>query len=139
MGRPSPSGITTPERIATILLVLFLVAILLALEITLYSVSNGARVVALAAVTPIVALTLLFLYLERSRRRWSFIGAGILGVLGIALRLIISTQTALEVGGGLPLWVTATYLTLGLLVIVSSVWAYRTVGRAQPGPVSSEP
>jgi len=35
MARPSPRGITAPERIATILLALFLVAILFALAITL--------------------------------------------------------------------------------------------------------
>jgi hypothetical protein len=132
MARLPANEITMPERIAALLLVLFLVAVLLALAITLYSVSIGARVIALSAVTPIVVLTLLFLYLERSRRPWSFIGGGVLGAFGVALRLTISTQPQLEVGEGLPVWVTATYLTLGLSVIVGSAWAYRTIRRAHP-------
>jgi len=130
MVRIPPNEITTPERVATLLLALFLAAILLALAITLYSVSRDVRALALSAVTPIVVLTLLFLYLERSGRPWSFIGAGILGALGVALRLIISTRSQLEVGEGLPVWVTAVYVTLGLSVVVSSAWAYRSASQS---------
>jgi len=39
-----------------------------------------------------------------------------LGVVGVALRIVVSTQPNLEVGGELPLCVTVLYIVLGALV-----------------------
>jgi len=133
-GGPPESNATEPQlgkralvaqRIAIALLVLFLVAIVVALVITLSSVAPAVRLIAGSLVSPIIALTLLFLYFESRGRPWSFAGAAVLGVLGVSLRLVVNTQPRLEVGGGLPIVVTIVYATLGILVIASSLWAYR--------------
>jgi hypothetical protein len=115
-----------------VLLGLFLVAVVAALAVTLFSVTVSVGLLATAVVSPIVALTLLVLYLEFRRRPWSFVGAAALGSLGVTLRLIINTQPSLEVGGGLPLWVTAAYVTLGTLVVATSLWAFLALRRADP-------
>ena len=39
-----------------------------------------------------------------------------MGAVGVILRVIVSTQPGLEVGGGLPVGVTALYIMLGALV-----------------------
>jgi hypothetical protein len=49
-----------------------------------------------------------------------FAGATILGAIGVLLRVIISTQPNIEVGGGLPVGVTALYIVLGALVSLKS-------------------
>jgi hypothetical protein len=115
-------------RIAIVTLALFLFAVLVALGITLISVSLAARVLAIAAVSPIVALAVIFLLMETQRRPRGFVGGGVLGILGVGLRLVINTQPQFEVGGGLPAWVTAFYLAIGALVIGTSFWAYLEVG-----------
>jgi len=133
------------QRIAIGVLVLFLVAVIAALVVTLSSVAGPVGVLAAAAVTPIIILTLLFLYFEGRGRPWSFAGAAALGILGVTLRLIVNTQPQLEVGGGLPLWVTVSYVTLGTLVVATSLWAFATLRRANrprswgPPPSSAEP
>ena len=121
-----------PQNLAMVVLVLFLVAILVALVITLSSVGPAVRVLAASVVSPILVLTLLFLFFERQGRPWSFAGAAVLGAFGVVLRLIINSQPQLEVGGGLPLVVTVVYASLGILVIATSLWAFfslRATGR----------
>jgi len=133
------------ERTAMVFLALFLVAVIAALVVTLYSVAASVGLLATSAVTPIIVLALLFLYFEQRRRPWSFAGAAVLGVLGVTLRLIVNTQPQLEVGGGLPLWVTATYVTLGALTVATSLWALLSLrhanrpGSAGPPRPSPEP
>jgi hypothetical protein len=124
---------TLPARVARVALSLFLVAIVVALLVTLVSVSPPVRLLAGAVVLPILGLGLLFLYLERRGHPWSFVGAAALGALGVVVRLIVNSRPNLEVGGGLPLSVTVVYASLGLLVAASSLWAYsaeRTAARA---------
>ena len=114
----------TGQRVAISLQILLLLAILVALAITLVSVQASVRILAGAVVLPIIALTVLLLFVERQGKPWGYAGAATLGAIGVALRLIVSTQPRLEVGGGLPPVVTATYLGLGAAVIVSSLWVY---------------
>jgi len=114
-------------RTATAVLAVFLVAVVAALVVTLSSVAPSVRILAAVVVTPIIALTLLLIYFELRGRSWSYAGAAALGALGVGLRLIVSTQPQLEVGGGLPLSVTVVYVTLGILVVVTSVEAYLSV------------
>jgi hypothetical protein len=111
----------------------FLAAILVALAITLVSVSPSVRLLAGSVVTPLVVLCLVFLYFEGRRRPWSFVGAAVLGALGVALRLAVNAHPDLEVGGGLPLVVTVVYSVLGTLVAVTSLWAFVSVRRAGRG------
>jgi hypothetical protein len=124
------TSVDVSERTATALLVLFLVAVLAALAVTLYSVAAPVQRVAASVVSPIIALGLVVLYFERRRRAWSFMGAAALGVLGVALRLVVSSRPELEVGGGLPLWVTVTYVALGSSMAATSLWAFRYLRRA---------
>ncbi len=127
---PDPSSQRFPPgRLAFGMLLVFLLAVVLALTVTLVSVPPSAQLVAGVVVVPIVALTLLLLFFERRARRWAFAGAAVLGVVGVATRLLVSTQPALEVGGGLPLWVNAAYVAIGLAVAGTSVWAYVASGR----------
>ncbi|MGA7922862.1 MAG: hypothetical protein WCA77_02665 [Thermoplasmata archaeon] len=133
--------VDTSQRAASLLLALFLVAVIGALAIALYSVAAPVGLLAASAVSPIIVLALLFLFFERRGRPWSFAGATALGILGVTLRLIINTRPQLEVGGGLPLWVTVTYLTLGTLVVATSLWAFLSLRRTNRlgswGPPSS--
>ena len=117
----STSPLLTNKMRASIgLLEVFIVAIVLALAITIVNVSPGVQLLAIASVTPIVVLSLIFLYYCRKRRIWSFAGASILGAIGVALRVVVSTQPNLEVGGGLPLEVTVFYIILGALVALAN-------------------
>lgn len=119
---------------AEALLIIFLLAVLAALTVTLLSVPTSVRLLASVIVVPIVAVTLLILYYETQGKRWAFAGAALLGAFGISLRLVISTQPSLEVGGGLPIPVTAGYLILGTLVVVVSLWSFFKMGpKAAPG------
>ena len=112
-----------PNQVAFWTLVLFLLAVLAALAVTLLSVSPAVKLLAGAVVVPIVAVTLLLLYFERNGKRWSFTGAVVLGVLGVALRLVVNSMPSLEVGGGLPVQVTVAYVAVGLAVVGTSLWA----------------
>ncbi len=98
------------------LLVIFTVSIVLALVVTLVSAPSGVQVLALALVTPQILLCIAFIHYCRKGLWWSYAGTSILGALGVLLRVAISTQPALEVGGGLPTGVTAFYIVLGALV-----------------------
>lgn len=102
------------------LLEVFVVAIVLAF---LATVSTGAfemQLLAVVLITPIVILSLAFVHYCRMRKVWSYAGASILGAFGVVLRVVISTQPNLEVGGGLPVGITVLYIVLGTLVALKS-------------------
>ena len=87
-----------------------------ALIVTLSSVSFSVQVIAIISVTPILILSAVFICFCRQGKAWSFAGASILGALGVILRVVVSTQPNLEVGGGLPVGVTALYIVIGVLL-----------------------
>jgi hypothetical protein len=62
----------------------------------------------------------LFIYYCRKRKVWSYAGASILGTIGVILRVVISTQPNLEVGGGLPIGITVLYIVLGAMVALKN-------------------
>ena len=126
-----PGGVPVASRAAVVLLVFFLVAVVAALIITLSSVAPAVRLLAASLVSPILALTVVLLYFERRGRRWSFAGAGGLGVLAVGLRLLINTQPQLEVGGGIAPAVTILYVALGSLLAIGSLWAFLSLGQTR--------
>ncbi len=103
-------------RTAVGLLELFLVAIILAFLATFVSGTTEMRFLSIAFITPITILSIVFIYYCRRKKVWSYAGASILGALGVILRVAVSTQPSLEVGGGLPVGVTVLYIVLGALV-----------------------
>ena len=103
-------------RTAIGLLQLFLVAIILAFLATFATGTTEMRLLSLAFITPIIILSIVFIHYCRRKKVWSYAGASILGALGVILRIAVSTQPSLEVGGGLPIGVTALYIVLGALV-----------------------
>ena len=103
-------------RIAVGLLELFLAAMILAFLATFLTGTTEMRFLSVFFVTPITILSIVFIYYCRKRKVWSYAGASILGALGVILRVAVSTQPSLEVGGGLPVGVTALYIVLGALV-----------------------
>jgi ABC-type cobalamin transport system permease subunit len=118
---------------------LFVLGVLGALTITLLSVPMAAKLIAGAVVVPIVAVALLLLLFERRGRLWAFAAAAVLGALGVALRLVVSTEPSLEVGGGLPVEVNIAYIALGLSVVATNLWAYlssRANAEELPKPAS---
>ncbi len=98
------------------LLELFLVAIILALIVTIMNSVFEVQLLAITLISPIIILNIVFIYYCRKRKVWSYAGASILGAIGVILRVIISTQPNLEVGGGLPVGITVLYIVLGALV-----------------------
>jgi hypothetical protein len=113
---------TASARAATWLLGVFLIAILAALGVTVGEVPD-ARVFALAAVVPIILLTAVLIVYSRRGRPWAYAGGSVVGAVGVALRVAVSTQPSLEVGGGLPIEVTALYLFLGVSVVLTNLMA----------------
>lgn len=111
-------------RAAVDLLVLFFVAIVVAFAITFATGTAEMRVLSAAVILPILVLNATFIYYCRRRKAWSFAGACVLGLVGVALRVAVSTQPSLEVGGGLPSGVTALYIVLGALVALTSYESY---------------
>ena len=103
-------------RTAVGLLELFLVAIILAFLATFVTGTTEMRLLSVVFITPITILSIVFIYYCRRKKVWSYAGASILGALGVILRVAVSTQPSLEVGGGLPIGVTALYIVLGALV-----------------------
>lgn len=103
---------STNQKATITLLEIFILAIIAAL----FGVPSAVQPLALAIVTPFIILGIVFVYYCRKGREWSYIGAMILGIAGIILRLIISTQPNLEPTGGLPVAVTVIYIVLGLLL-----------------------
>ena len=112
----SANSLSIDMRTAIGLTEVFVVAIVIALFITVANVTASVQVLAVVSVTPIIVLSLIFIYYCRKRRLWGYVGASILGALGICLRVIVSTQPSLEVGGGLPVGITVLYIVLGALV-----------------------
>ena len=91
--------LSTNMRSAIALLQVFAVAIVLALTVTIASVTPAVNLLATALVSPIVILTLVFIRYCKRRMAWSYAGASMLGALGVVLRLVVSTQPGLDVGG----------------------------------------
>ena len=102
------------------LLELFVIAIVLAFVATVTTGTMVMQVLAAGLITPIVVVALVFIYYCRRRKIWSYAGATVLGALGVVLRVIVSTQPSLEVGGGLPVGVTVLYIVIGSLVSLKS-------------------
>ena len=115
---------STLTRVALAMLELFVVAFVAALVVTLATVSAGVQFIAAAAVVPIIFVSLILVYYCRKGRAWGFAVGSILGVLGVALRVVVNTQPSLEVGGGLPLSVTVPYIALGALMSLTNFMAY---------------
>jgi hypothetical protein len=103
-------------KTSIVLLEVFLVAIILALIVTVINSVFEVQLLAITLVSPLIILNIVFIYYCRRRKGWSYAGASILGAIGVILRVIISTQPNLEVGGGLPVGITVLYIVLGALV-----------------------
>ncbi len=103
-------------RTAIGLLELFLAMIALAFLATFTTGTTEMRLLSLAIISPIAVLSIVFIYYCRRKKVWSYAGASVLGALGVILRVAVSTQPSLEVGGGLPAGATALYIVLGTLV-----------------------
>lgn len=112
--------LTTNMKSAIALLVIFAVAIVIAFSITIATGSAEMRLLAVGVVVPITALDLVFIYYCRKRKLWAYAGGSVLGLVGMALRVAVSTQQGLEVGGGLPVGVTVIYIVLGALVALKN-------------------
>ena len=108
--------LTVNMKTAIGLLEIFLIAIVVAFVITVAYVPTEVKFIAIGAVSPFVILAVAFIYYCRRGKLWSFAGASILGAAGVLLRVVISTQPNLEVGGGLPVGVTVLYIVIGALV-----------------------
>ncbi len=111
-------------RTAISLLEVFVVAIILALIITVINSVLEVQLLAITIVSPLIILNLVFIYYCRRRKVWSYAGASILGAIGVILRIIVSTQPNLEVGGGLPVGITVLYIVLGALVSLKNYEAF---------------
>lgn len=107
-------------RTSIVLLEVFLVAIILALIVTVLNSVFEVQLLAITLISPIIILNIVFIYFCRKRKVWSYAGASILGAIGVILRVIVSTQPNLEVGGGLPIGITVLYIVLGALVAMKN-------------------
>jgi hypothetical protein len=116
MAEPPKAPLTVNMRTAITLLEVFVVAVVLAFVVTVASGTLEMQALAAGLIIPIILLSVVFIRYCRLRKFWSFAGATILGVLGVALRVVVSTQPNLEVGGGLPVGVTVVYIVLGSLL-----------------------
>jgi hypothetical protein len=108
--------LSTNMKTAILLLEVFVVAIILALIVTIASVSAGVQFLATIVIIPIIILSIIFIYFCKKRKIWSYAGASILGAVGVILRVLVNTKPNLEVGGGLPIGVTVVYIVIGALV-----------------------
>ena len=98
----------------------FVLAIVLAFTVTFTTGTSEMQILSTGFIAPIVILALIFIRYCRRRKAWSYAGATILGAVGVVLRVAVSTQPNLEVGGGLPIGVTALYIVLGALLALKS-------------------
>jgi hypothetical protein len=112
--------LSTNMKTAIALLYIFTAAIIAAFIITEISVPPNVQALAVGFITPLVILSVFFIFYCRKGKAWSFVGATILGAVGVLLRVIVSTQPNLEVGGGLPVGLTVLYIVLGALVSLKS-------------------
>jgi hypothetical protein len=106
-------------RTAITLLEVLLVAIIIALIVTILNTAQ-VQLLAISVVTPQIILIIIFIYYCRKKKVWSYGGATILAILGITLRVIVSIQPNLEVGGGLPVAISTLYIVLGALVALKN-------------------
>ncbi len=107
-------------KTSIVLLEVFLVAIILALIVTVINSVFEVQILAITLVSPLIILNIVFIFYCKKQKIWSYVGASILGVIGVILRIIISTQPNLEVGGGLPIGITVLYIVLGALVALKN-------------------
>lgn len=128
-----PERRSATMKAATALFGVFIVAIVLAFIITVSTGTAEMQAIAAGLVVPIIILSIVFIRFSIKGKEWSFAGASVLGVFGVAIRLIVSTEPNLEVGGGLPVWVSALYVILGVsvaLLNLACVLGLRRSGRA---------
>jgi FtsH-binding integral membrane protein len=134
-------------RAAIALLEIFVIAVVLAFLITVDTGSSEMQLLAMALVGPIIILGVIFIYYCRKRRVWSFAGALVLALVGVILRVVVSTQPNLEVGGGLPVGVTVLYIVLGSLLALKSYESLlelrmpdaKSARRAPASPAQAQP
>ena len=107
-------------RTSIVLLEVFLIAIIIALIVTIVNSVFEVQLLAITLVSPLIILNIVFVYYCRKRKVWSYVGASILGTIGVILRVVISTQPNLEVGGGLPIGITVLYIVLGAMVALKN-------------------
>jgi hypothetical protein len=107
-------------RVAISLLEVFLISVIAALIVTVETGPLSVKLLASTLVSPIIILSIAFIHFCGKRKIWSFAGATVLGIVGVLLRVTISTQQSLEVGGGLPVGITVVYIVLGSLVSLKS-------------------
>jgi len=107
-------------RTSIVLLEVFLVAIILALIVTVMNSVFEVQLLAITLISPLIILNVVFIYYCRKWKVWSYAGASILGAIGVIIRVIISTQPNLEVDGGLPIGITVLYIVLGSLVALKN-------------------
>lgn len=122
-------------KTAVALLEVFVVAIAVALAVTIASVSPGVQLLATALVSPIIILGIVFIYYCRKRKIWSYAGGSILGAIGVVTRIVVSTNPSLEVGGGLPVGVTVLYIVLGALVSMKNYESVLELRNRELAPV----
>jgi len=127
----SSAPLSTNMKTAVTLLYVFIIAIVGALVVTLSSVSSNVQIIAVVSVTPILVLSAIFVYFCRKGKAWSFAGASILGALGVILRVVVSTEPNLEVGGGLPAGVTALYIVIGALVALKNYESFTELKKSK--------
>ena len=113
---PTSYPLSINMRTAVGLLEIFAVAISTAFSVTVATGTTEMRSCCHGSSSPqSPSSTWSFIYYCRRRKAWSYAGASVLGALGIILRVVVSTQPSLEVGGGLPVGVTVLYIVLGAL------------------------
>lgn len=113
--------LNTNMKTAITLLEILLAAIVLAVVITIIYGTTEVRIIATVFAAPQIILYLIFIYYCKMGKFWSYAGALILSLIGIILRVSVSTQPNLEVGaGGLPVDVQVIYLVLGALVALKT-------------------
>jgi hypothetical protein len=108
--------LTVNMKTAIGLLEIFVIAIILAFLATVTAGTMLMQILSIGFIAPITIIALVFIYYCRKKKIWSYAGASLLGAIGVMLRVIVSTQPNLEVGGGLPVGVTVLYIVLGALV-----------------------
>lgn len=114
------NSLTVNMKTALSLLIIFLVAIILAFLVTIITGTTEMRLLSIVVIMPLSAISLVLIFFCRRRKMWGYLGASILGAFGVILRVAVSTQPNLEVGGGLPPAITTLYIILGALLAMKS-------------------
>ena len=79
--------------------VVFGMAVIAALVVTVVSAPAGVQILAVTSVVPMIVLELVFIFYGRRKRLWAFAGASVLGAVGVCFRVAVSTRPSLEAGG----------------------------------------